>query len=72
MPHLSCQPGDVVYIRAEVVEACSDAFQVRIEDFPSMATTVWVPASEVAKQGDIDRMAPMRRMRKEVNPRFYE
>lgn len=54
--------GDEVFVRATVILACSDAFQVRIEDYPSgMAMTTWVPRSEVADQEDIAFLKPPRR-----------
>ena len=61
MPYRLCQKGDAVFIRASVEEACSDAFQVKIEDYPLFGVTIWVPVREVARLEDIGRMAPMRR-----------
>ncbi|MDB5608132.1 MAG: hypothetical protein JWP25_5032, partial [Bradyrhizobium sp.] len=37
IPHLNCTEGDVVFVRATVVEAASDFFTVRIENFPRYA-----------------------------------
>lgn len=56
LPHLKCGLGDTIYIRATVLEACSDYFKVRIEDFPSIAITTFVPVSEIAKADDIAGM----------------
>jgi hypothetical protein len=61
MPYRDCQKGDEVFIRATVLEACSDAFQVRIEDFTSLTITTWAPVSEIAKAEDIARLKPVRR-----------
>jgi hypothetical protein len=57
----SYQAGDEVFVRATVLEACSDAFQIRIQDFPTMTITAWAPRSEVAKAEDIVLLKPMRR-----------
>lgn len=61
MPHREVNDGDEVFIRAQVLQACSDAFQVRVLDYPNMAVTVWVPARECAKAEDIGRLLPQRR-----------
>ena len=60
MPHLNCQEGDIVFIRATVLRACSDAFQVRIEDFPTLTITTWAPSSEIAKAEDIPLLKQIR------------
>jgi hypothetical protein len=60
MPYRKCQAGDTVFVRALVLEACSDAFQVRIED-DRMALTTWVPSSECALAADIGELKPPRR-----------
>jgi hypothetical protein len=61
MPYRNYSKGDDVFVRAAVEQACSDAFQVRIEDYPHFGVTIWVPVREVARLEDIGRMAPMRR-----------
>lgn len=61
MPHLNCREGDIVYIRATVLSACSDAFQVRIEDYPNLVITTWAPAREIAKAEDIHLLKAMHR-----------
>lgn len=63
MPSRKCLPGDEVYIRAVVLQACSDMFQVRIEDFPSVVITTWAPASEIARAEDIAELLLHRRAR---------
>ena len=60
MPYLKCLPGDIVYVRARVLVAASDAFQIRIEHFPEYAFTTWAPPSEIARLEDIARMRPLR------------
>lgn len=60
MPYRMYQAGDVVFVRAVVLEACSDFFQIRIEDFPRYAITTWAPVSEIAKAGDIARLRALR------------
>lgn len=60
MPSRLYQAGDIVFVRAVVLDPCSDVFQVRIEDYPKIAITTWVPASEIAKAEDIDRLRPLR------------
>jgi hypothetical protein len=60
LPHVNCKEGDEVYIRAVVLRACSDAFQVRIEDHPTLTVTQWVPACEVSKKEDIGDLHPVR------------
>jgi len=59
LPHSVCAKGDTVFIRATVIEACSDAFKVRIEDYPNLIITTWVPAGEVSRAVDIGNMRPM-------------
>jgi hypothetical protein len=61
MPYRTYQSGETVYIRATVLQACSDAFQVRIEDYPNLTITTWAPVSEIAKPEDIARLRPVRR-----------
>jgi hypothetical protein len=61
MPYRTYQAGDEIFIRATVLQACSDAFQVRIEDFPNLTITTWAPVSEIAKMEDIERLKPRRR-----------
>jgi hypothetical protein len=65
--------GDELFVRASLEQACSDAFQVRIEDFPKFGVTIWVPVREIARLDDISQMAPMRRydlkyLYAEINP----
>lgn len=60
IPHLNCTEGDVVFVRATVVEACSDFFTLRIENFPKYKFTAFAPTSEIAKREDIDAMPPLR------------
>lgn len=55
------QAGDTVFVRATALEVWSDVAQVRIEDHPSLAVTLWVPASEVARVEDLAEMRPPRR-----------
>lgn len=57
-------PGDIVFIRAVVIEAMPDLFQVRIEDFPNLSITTYVPASEIAKLDDIDGLKPTKSLPK--------
>jgi hypothetical protein len=60
-PHLNCTEGDIVFIRATVIEAASDFFKIRVEDYPNWVVTAYVPVSEIAKAGDIlDLRAPRR------------
>jgi hypothetical protein len=61
MSYRNCREGDVVFVRATVVHACPELFQVRIEDHPSLTVTTWLPASEIAKAEDIAALRPMRR-----------
>jgi hypothetical protein len=61
MQRLSYLPGDTVFVRATVLQACSDAFQIRIEDFPTITITTWAPPSEIAKVEDIALLKPIRR-----------
>lgn len=60
MPSRLYQAGDVVFVRAVVIDPCADLFQIRIEDYPKFAITTWVPASEIAKPQDIERLKPLR------------
>lgn len=62
MPYRKVQAGDTVFVRAIALAVCSDAVQVRIEDFPSMAITAWAPATEVALQPDLAELRPHRRL----------
>jgi len=61
MPSRSCQEGDTVFIRATVVSAGSDFFQVLIDDGELLSITAWVPARECAKPADIGRLKPIHR-----------
>ena len=61
MPSRSCQEGDTVYVRATVLMAASDFFQVLIDDGSSIAITTLVPARECAKHEDIGSLRPIRR-----------
>lgn len=61
MPHLNCKEGDIVFARATVVEAASDYFKLRFEDYPQYVITACVPAREVAKLEDLERLLPPRR-----------
>jgi hypothetical protein len=56
MPHLNCTEGDVVFVRATVLEAAADCFKLRVEDFPTYAITFYAPSREIAKQEDIERL----------------
>jgi hypothetical protein len=67
MPYRKCQAGDTVVVRAFVLEACSDAFQVRFEG-DGMTFTTWVPASECALIADVGDLKPIRR----ANPRHID
>lgn len=60
MPSRLYQAGDIVFVRAVVIDPCSDVFQIRIEDYPKISITTWVPASEIAKPHDIARLRPLR------------
>lgn len=60
IPHLNCTEGDVVFVRATVIEAASDFFTIRIENFPRYVFTTFAPPSEIAKREDIDAMPPIR------------
>ena len=63
MPSRSCQEGDTVFIRATVLMAASDFFQVLIDDGQAVAITTVVPARECARHEDIGRLRPIRRRR---------
>lgn len=67
MPSRKMKAGDDGYVRMLVLEAASDAFQIRIEG-ATMAVTVWVPAEECAKHEDIGLLKPPRH----ANPRHVE
>jgi hypothetical protein len=60
MPSRSCQAGDTIFIRATVLEAGSNYFQVVIEDNHTLSITAYVPASECAKHEDIGQLKPIR------------
>jgi hypothetical protein len=68
MPSWKCRAGDTVFVRATVLEACSDTFNVAIDDFVGFALRVWVPASECARHEDIGELKPIRHN----NPRHIE
>ncbi len=55
------QAGDTVFVRATALEVWSDVAQIRIEDHPALAVTLWVPASEVARVEDLADLRPPRR-----------
>lgn len=63
MPSRSCQAGDTVFIRATVIEAGSDYFQVLVDDGKYLSITSWVPAGECSKHEDIGQLKPIRRTR---------
>lgn len=63
MPSRICQEGDTVFVRATVLVAADDYFQVRIDDGVAMVLTTWVPARECAKHEDIEELRPIRRSR---------
>lgn len=63
MPSRNCLPGDTVFIRATVVSAGTDFFQVLIDDGVKLAITNWVPARECAKHEDIGELKPIVRRR---------
>jgi hypothetical protein len=63
-PHLYCMAGSEAFLRVMVIEACSDDFHIRIEDYPRGSTRLWVPAREVARREDIDLMPAARRFPK--------
>lgn len=60
MAHLKCRAGDVIFVRAVVLEAASDCFQVRFDDGGYYVLTTWVPAGECAKAEDIGELRPIR------------
>lgn len=60
VPYRDVQNGDMVFVRAQVLQACSDAFQVQVCDFPFMTVTCWVPARECSKVEDIGRLMARR------------
>lgn len=53
--------GDEVFVRATVLSAEADCYQLRVERFPDRIFTFWAPVSEIAKPRDIPRLSPMRR-----------
>ncbi len=61
MPSRNCKAGDIVFVRATVIEAASDAFQVLFDDGGQFSETRWVPARECAKLEDLGLMKPIRR-----------
>jgi hypothetical protein len=61
MPSRTCQAGDTVFVRATVIEAASDYFQILIDDGKFMSITSWAPACEVARFEDIGQLKPIRR-----------
>jgi hypothetical protein len=63
-PQLYCMAGSEAFLRIMVIEAGSVDFHIRIEDHPRSSTRLWVPAREVARREDIDRMPPARRFPK--------
>lgn len=63
MPSRKMLPGDTGYVRMTVLEACSDAFRVSIDDGYTMAVTAWVPARECSRHEDIAEMRPIIRRR---------
>ena len=67
MPYRKCKAGDTVFVRALVLEAASDYFQVQIET-DAFGLTAWVPAAECALAPDVGQMKPIRR----ANPRHIE
>lgn len=62
VPYLHCHAGDLAFVRATILETCSDAFKVRFEDYPRFICTQWVPATEVARAADIGLLRPIRRV----------
>jgi hypothetical protein len=61
MPSRKCREGNIVFVRARVLTAGSDYFQVRVEDHPRFAITLWAPAREIARLEDIPVMRALRR-----------
>jgi hypothetical protein len=61
MPSRNCQAGDTIFVRATVLEAGSNYFQVLIEDNSTLSVTAYVPASECAKHEDIGQLKPIHR-----------
>nr|WP_311538594.1 hypothetical protein [uncultured Bradyrhizobium sp.] len=59
MPSRNCLPGDTVFVRATVLSAGTDFFQVLIDDGVALSITNWVPARECAKREDIGRLKPI-------------
>lgn len=59
MPSRKCREGDLVFVRATVLEACSDGFKVLIHD--GIAINIWLPVSEIARQEDIHLLRPLSR-----------
>jgi hypothetical protein len=59
LPSIGYREGDTVYVRARVVSAGSDFFQVVVDDGELLSITQWVPARECAKPEDIGRLKPI-------------
>lgn len=60
IPYLHLKEGDEAFVRSIVIEAASDFFTVRIENFPRYVFTAFAPVSEIAKASDIHLLNPMR------------
>ena len=59
MPHrLFYVAGEVVFLRARIIEPTIDMFKVRIEG-QGYALTTWAPVSEIAKAEDIHLLRPL-------------
>jgi hypothetical protein len=71
IPHLNCQEGDIVFVRATVIQAASDFFEIRIEDYPNWVVKAHVPVSEVAKAEDIAGLRMPRRQENGVNAQKF-
>jgi hypothetical protein len=59
MPSTRCREGDVVFVRAVVLQAAEGLFEVRVEDRASIGVTIWVPARELARAEDIGLLKPI-------------
>jgi hypothetical protein len=68
LPSGKCLPGDTVYVRAQLLQAGSDGFQILIDDGVRLSITTWVPARECAKLEDIGELKPPR----SANPRHVD
>lgn len=66
-PSGKCLPGDTIYVRATVLQAGSDCFQVLIDDGFRLSITSWVPSGECARHEDIGQLKPIIR-----RPRYLE